>query len=67
MVLITPELKEKMTKAGILHLATASKAGVPNVAPMGAVLIEGDTILIANTTDKYINIIKKFNLEQYDE
>ena len=48
MVLITPELKEKMTKAGILHLATASKAGVPNVAPMGAVLIEGDTILIAN-------------------
>ncbi|MBQ0107213.1 MAG: DUF447 family protein [Methanocorpusculum sp.] len=48
MVLITPDLKEKMTKAGIFHLATASKSGVPNVAPMGAVMVEDDKILIAN-------------------
>jgi len=48
MALITPELKEQMVKVGVLHLATASKAGVPNVAPMGAVMIEDDTILIAN-------------------
>lgn len=48
MALITPELKEQMTKVGILHLATASKAGVPNVAPMGAIMIEDDKVLIAN-------------------
>ncbi len=48
MTIITPELKEQMVKVGVLHLATASKAGVPNVAPMGAVMIEDDTILIAN-------------------
>ncbi|MDO5844692.1 MAG: pyridoxamine 5'-phosphate oxidase family protein [Methanocorpusculum sp.] len=48
MALITPELKEQMTKVGILHLATASKAGVPNVAPMGAVMITDDAVLIAN-------------------
>lgn len=48
MALITPELKEQMVKVGILHLATASAAGVPNVAPMGAVMIEDDKILIAN-------------------
>ena len=48
MAIITPEIKEKMTKAGILQLGTASKAGVPNIAPMGAVMIEDDKILIAN-------------------
>jgi len=48
MAVITPELKEKLVKAGVLHLATASKTGVPNVAPMGAVMIEDDHILIAN-------------------
>ena len=47
MALITPELKEQMAKVGVLHLATASKAGVPNVAPMGAVLVEDDKVLIA--------------------
>ncbi|HJJ46652.1 MAG TPA: pyridoxamine 5'-phosphate oxidase family protein [Methanocorpusculum sp.] len=48
MGLITPELKEQMVKVGVLHLATASKTGIPNVAPMGAVMVENDTILIAN-------------------
>ncbi len=48
MAVITPELKEKLAKAGVLQLATASKAAVPNVAPMGAVMVEGDHILIAN-------------------
>ena len=48
MALITPELKEQMAQVGVLHLATASKAGVPNVAPMGAILVEEDTIFIAN-------------------
>lgn len=48
MTLITPELKDMITKIGVLHLGTASKSGVPNVAPMGAVMIEGDHILIAN-------------------
>jgi len=48
MVEIPGELIEQAKKAGVLHLGTASKDGVPNVAPMGAVMIEGDKILIAN-------------------
>ncbi|HJJ47535.1 MAG TPA: pyridoxamine 5'-phosphate oxidase family protein [Methanocorpusculum sp.] len=48
MVQIPAELIEQAKKVGVLHLATASKAGVPNVAPMGAVMINDDKILIAN-------------------
>lgn len=48
MVEIPSELIEQARKVGILHLATASKACVPNIAPMGAVMIEGDKVLIAN-------------------
>lgn len=48
MVEIPAELIEQARKVGTLHLATASKAGVPNVAPMGAVMIEGDKVFIAN-------------------
>jgi uncharacterized protein len=49
MALITDEIKEKITKAGICHLATASKSGVPNAAPMGAILVaDNDVIYIAN-------------------
>jgi Predicted flavin-nucleotide-binding protein structurally related to pyridoxine 5''-phosphate oxidase len=48
MVQIPAELIEQAKKAGILHLGTASKAGVPNVAPMGAVLIQDDKVFIAN-------------------
>ncbi|HJJ54736.1 MAG TPA: pyridoxamine 5'-phosphate oxidase family protein [Methanocorpusculum sp.] len=48
MAVITPELKEKLVKTGVLQLGTASKAGMPNIAPMGAVMIDGDHILIAN-------------------
>lgn len=48
MGIITEELKEQMTKVGILHLVTASKDGVPNAAPMGAVMITDNEILIAN-------------------
>ncbi|HJJ41716.1 MAG TPA: pyridoxamine 5'-phosphate oxidase family protein [Methanocorpusculum sp.] len=50
MALLTPELREQIAKVGIIHLATASKAGVPNAVPMGAVFPkdEEDTICIAN-------------------
>lgn len=49
MTLITDEIKAQIAKAGICHLATASKSGVPNAAPMGAILVaDNDTIYIAN-------------------
>ncbi|HJJ29046.1 MAG TPA: pyridoxamine 5'-phosphate oxidase family protein [Methanocorpusculum sp.] len=48
MVEIPEELIEQAKKVGIIHLATASKEGIPNVAPMGAVLLRKDKILIAN-------------------
>lgn len=49
MALITDELKEQAKAAGILHLITASKAGVPNAAPMGAIwIMDNDTIWVSN-------------------
>ncbi len=49
MALLTAELKEQIAKAGVCHLVTASKFGVPNAAPMGAYWVrENDTVWIAN-------------------
>lgn len=49
MVLVTDEVKEQMKTAGVCHLITAAKSGVPNAAPMGAVwAMDNDTIWIAN-------------------
>jgi hypothetical protein len=49
MALLTEELKEQIAKVGVCHLVTASKAGVPNAAPMGAFwIMDNDTIWIAN-------------------
>lgn len=42
MVKITPEMKEVFSKVKPYYLATASKDGVPNVAPMGMVILQDD-------------------------
>jgi len=53
MVELTPEMKEMFAKAPVYPLATASKDGVPNVAPMKSVwLIDDRTIWVA---DNYMN------------
>ncbi|MDD4126610.1 MAG: pyridoxamine 5'-phosphate oxidase family protein [Methanomicrobium sp.] len=49
MVKLDEKVKEAFSKAKIIPLATASKAGVPNVAPMGAIYLKDDeTIWILN-------------------
>lgn len=50
---LTPEMKEMFAKAPVYPLATASRDGVPNVAPMKSVwLIDDRTIWVA---DNYMN------------
>lgn len=39
---ITPEIAENMKKQGIFAFATASKAGVPNVVPVGMLFLAED-------------------------
>ena len=49
MTLITAELKEQIAKVGVCHLITASKAGVPNAAPMAYVwVMDKETVWIGN-------------------
>ncbi|HJJ50441.1 MAG TPA: pyridoxamine 5'-phosphate oxidase family protein, partial [Methanocorpusculum sp.] len=49
MTLITAELKEQIAKVGVCHLITASKAGVPNAAPMASVwVMDKETVWIGN-------------------
>lgn len=53
MVALNAEMKETFSKVKIFPVATASKAGVPNVAPIAFVkLVTDDTIWIA---DNYMN------------
>ncbi|MBO7205326.1 MAG: pyridoxamine 5'-phosphate oxidase family protein, partial [Candidatus Methanomethylophilaceae archaeon] len=42
MVKITQEMEDVMNGVKIFYLATASKDGVPNVAPMGMVYLQED-------------------------
>ena len=48
MVVITPEIKEIFANVSTFPLATASKDGVPNVAPMGAVHLQDNKVWIMN-------------------
>ncbi len=49
MVALTPEMKDAFSQVKTFPLATASKSGVPNVAPMGSVfLIDDETIWIGD-------------------
>jgi predicted pyridoxine 5'-phosphate oxidase superfamily flavin-nucleotide-binding protein len=53
MVRLTAEMKEVFSKNRIFAIATASKAGMPNVAPMGSVqLVSDDTVWIG---DNFMN------------
>lgn len=49
MTALTPEIKEAIEAIKVFPLATASKSGIPNVAPMGSVfLIDDETIWIGD-------------------
>lgn len=53
MVMLTAEMKETFGKIKLFPVATASKSGVPNVAPIAFVmLVSDDTIWLA---DNYMN------------
>jgi uncharacterized protein len=53
MVKLTNEMKESLTGTKYLFLATASKAGRPNVVPIGAFkLLDDETLLIS---DQFFN------------
>jgi len=58
MVKLTEEMKTDIT--GLLFLATSSKDGVPNVAPMGANQFVGDKLVISdNFMNKTLNNLKE--------
>jgi predicted pyridoxine 5'-phosphate oxidase superfamily flavin-nucleotide-binding protein len=47
MVALSGEIKEIITKTKVMPMATASKSGVPNVAPMASIqLVADDTVWI---------------------
>jgi predicted pyridoxine 5'-phosphate oxidase superfamily flavin-nucleotide-binding protein len=48
MVVITPEIKEMFQNVKTFPLATSSKDGIPNVAPMGAVHLQDNKVWIMN-------------------
>ena len=53
MVNLTPEMKETMKKNTLFPVATASKAGMPNVAPIAFIhIVSDDTIWLA---DNFMN------------
>ena len=54
MVKITQEMEDVMNGVNIFYLATASKDGVPNVAPMGMVYLQEDKETIW-FIDNYMN------------
>lgn len=42
MVALSDDIKEIFTKTKVMPMATASKSGVPNVAPMASIQLVGD-------------------------
>ena len=54
MVKLTAEMEEVMNNVKVFYLATASKDGVPNVAPMGMVYLQEDKETIW-FIDNYMN------------
>lgn len=72
MVKLNAEVKEAFLKSKIIPLATASKDGVPNVAPMGAIhLKDEETIWILNNfmkkTEANLNETKKAAVYLYGD
>jgi hypothetical protein len=53
MVALTPEIKESLQAAKIAFLATASKAGIPNVVPIAAFKVRDEETLLIS--DQYFN------------
>jgi uncharacterized protein len=53
MVTLTPEIKESLQAAKIAFIATASKAGIPNVVPIAAFKVRDDGTLLIS--DQYFN------------
>jgi hypothetical protein len=53
MVTLTPEIKESLQAAKIAFLATASKAGIPNVVPIAAFKVRDEGTLLIS--DQYFN------------
>jgi len=58
MVKLTNDMKEDIKKVRILPLATASKAGIPNVIPIGIAEIDD-----SDAKDDYIHIMNNFFLK----
>ena len=53
MVKLTEDIKESLISVKTIYLATCSRDGIPNVAPMGAFkLLDDETLLIS---DQYMN------------
>jgi predicted pyridoxine 5'-phosphate oxidase superfamily flavin-nucleotide-binding protein len=53
MVKVTQEIKESLKATKVMYLSTASKDGLPNVVPIGAVkFLDDETLLIS---DQFFN------------
>ncbi len=68
MVKFNAEMKSEFQKLKTIYLATASKAGVPNVVPIGAMfLIDDETLwVIDNFMKKTMNNVKENPVATFD-
>ena len=68
MVKFNAEIKSEFQKLKTIYLATASKAGVPNVVPIGAMfLIDDETLwVIDNFMKKTMNNVKENPVASFD-
>ena len=68
MVSFNAEIKSEFQKLKTIYLATASKAGVPNVVPIGAMfLIDDETLwVIDNFMKKTMNNVKENPVASFD-
>ena len=68
MVKFNAEMKSEFQKLKTIYLATASKAGVPNVVPIGALfLIDDETLwVIDNFMKKTMNNVKENPIATFD-
>ena len=68
MVKFNAEMKSEFQKLKTIYLATASKAGIPNVVPIGAMfLIDDETLwVIDNFMKKTMNNVKENPVATFD-
>ncbi len=68
MVKFNADMKSEFQKLKTIYLATASKAGVPNVVPIGAMfLIDDETLwVIDNFMKKTMNNVKENPVASFD-